>query len=180
MMSQGDAGVEERDTSGYTVTYSRDETQFPVYVLAFLAAVCLAAAWVTGAGIWFALGVAAAAVTYYNFPLLETERPQIGANQYGIFIRDFGVIRWRAVERIDLIPIALRALTIHELHIALRMPLGSALIADWRKVPIHRMLMRLQWSMAHNNVIRVRVDPLEQPPDEIHRTLVRMWRHFRS
>ena len=44
----------------------------------------------------------AAGFTYYNMPLLETGRPTIGANQYGIFIQAFGLIRWRAIERIDL------------------------------------------------------------------------------
>ena len=172
--------MDERDARGYTVAYSSDETQFPVYVIAFLTAACLAAAWVTGLAIWLALGAAGAGIVYYNFPLLETKRMQIGANEYGVFIRDFGIIRWRAVDRIDLVPIALRALTFHELHIALSLPLGSALVADWRRVPLHRSLMRLQWSMTHNNVIRVRVDPLEQPPDEIHRVLVRMWRYYKS
>ncbi len=38
----------------------------------------------TGAAYWLALAVTAAGFTYYNIPLLETGRPTIGANQYGI------------------------------------------------------------------------------------------------
>jgi hypothetical protein len=34
--------------------------------------------------------------------------------------------------------------------------------------------------MTPANVVRVRVGNFDQPPDEIHRTLLRMWRHFRS
>jgi hypothetical protein len=59
-------------------------------------------------------------------------------------------------------------------------PLSSALVADWRKQPFYRSLMRLPWSMTPTNVIRVRLGTFNQPADEIHRTLLRMWRYFRS
>ena len=124
--------------------------------------------------------VAAAGFTYYNIPLLETGRPTIGANQYGIFIQAFGLLRWRAIERIDLVEIAERAMTVHELQIALNTALTSALVADWRKQPIHRLLMRLPWRMDHKGVLRVSLEPFDRPPDEIHRTFLRMWRFYRS
>jgi hypothetical protein len=171
---------DERSAGGYSVAYSRDDTHFPVYVTAAMAAMFFAAAWLTGAAFWLALSVAAAGFTYYNLPLLETGRPTIGANQYGIFIQAFGLIRWRAVERIDLVPIAERAQTVHELQIALNRPIGSALVADWRRQPAYRSLMRLPWRMDHNGTVRVNVEPFDQPPDEIHRTLLRMWRYYRS
>ena len=31
-----------------------------------------------------------------------------------------------------------------------------------------------------NNVVRVNVEPFDQPPDAIHRTFLRMWRYYRS
>ncbi len=172
--------MDETNVGGYSVTYGREETQFPVYLLALLSAVLLASAWVTGSTLWLALGVAAGGAAYYNVPLLETARPTLGANEYGIFVQGFGLIRWRAVDRIDLVAIAERAETIHELQIALNTTITSALVADWRKQPFYRSLMRLPWSMTHSNVIRINIDPFNHPPDEIHRTLIRMWRHYRS
>ena len=91
-----------------------------------------------------------------------TGRPTIGANQYGIFIQAFGLIRWRAIEGIHLVQIAERAMTVHELRIVLNAPLGSALVADWRKQPIYRLLMRLPWCMGHSGVVRV--DATDNPP----------------
>jgi hypothetical protein len=172
--------VNESDFVGYTVTYGRDETQFPVYVMAFLAAVLVAGAFVSGYTIPFAAGIAAASVVYYNFPLLDTKKPRLGANQYGVFIEGFGLIRWRAIKSVELVPIAVRAMTVHELQIALSQPLGSALVADWRKMPFYRRLMRLPWRMTHDNIVRVTLDPFDREPDEIHRTFVRMLRYFRS
>ena len=174
------ANLEERDVGGYSVAYRRDDTNFPVYVTAALAAVFVTVAWITGAAFWLAFAVAAAGFTYYNIPLLETGRPTIGANQYGIFIQAFGLIRWRAIEHIGLAEIAERAMTVHELQIVLNAPLGSALVADWRKQPNHRLLMRLPWRMDHNGVVRVNVEPFDRPADEIHRTFLRMFRYYRS
>lgn len=172
--------MDEKDAGGFSVSYGREDVAFPVYVISALAAAFLAAAWFTGLTIWLALGAAAAGFAYYNFPLLDTGRPTMGANQYGVFIQAFGLIRWRAIDKIDLISIAERDTTIHELQIGLKVPLSSALVTDWRKQPFYRSLMRLPWSMTPTNVIRVRLGTFNQPADEIHRTLLRMWRYFRS
>jgi hypothetical protein len=172
--------ADERGAGGYSIGYKRDDAYFPVYVTACLAGVLFATAWTTGGAHWLAFAVAAAGFTYYNLPLLETGRPTIGANQYGVFIQAFGLIRWRAIERIDLVSIAERAKTVHELHITLNAPLGTALVADWRKQPIYRSLMRLPWRMDRNGVVQIDVEPFDQPPNEIHRTFIRMWRYYRS
>jgi hypothetical protein len=162
--------LDEGNVGGYSVAYGRDDIYFPVYVTAALALIFLTAAWITGEFYWVPLAAAAAAFTYYNIPLLETGRPTNGANQYGIFIQAFGLIRWRAIDRIDLVEIAERAMTIHELQISLSAPLGSALVVDWRRQPKYRFLMRLPWRMSHNNMVRVKLEPFDQPPDAIHRT----------
>lgn len=173
------ATLDQSNVGGYSVAYTRDDSHFPLYITAALAAIFLTAAWTTGALYWLLPAAAAAAFTYYNIPILET-RPAIGANQYGVFIRAFGLIRWRAIERIDLVEIAERAMTVHELQILLNVPLSSALVADWRKQPFYRLAMRLPWRMNHNNIVRINIEPFDQAPDAIHRTFLRMWRYYRS
>jgi hypothetical protein len=69
---------------------------------------------------------------------------------------------------------------VHELQIVLNAPLTGALVADWRKQPSWRKLMRLPWRMSHTNMVRINVEPFDQPPDTIHRTFLRMWRYYRS
>ena len=174
------ATLDEGNVGGYSVAYGRDDSYFPVYITAALALIFLTAAWIMDAVYWLVPAAAAAAFTYYNIPLLETGRPTIGANQYGIFLQAFGLIRWRAIERIDLVQIAERAMTVHELQIVLGAPLGSALVVDWRKQPNWRRFMRLPCRMSHNNMVRVNLEPFDQPPDQIHRTFLRMWRYYRS
>lgn len=172
--------MNEDEFKGYTVAYGGDETQFPVYAIGVLSAAMLSGGIYSLHMIWFVLGIMAASYAYYNFPLTETGRPVVGGNEYGVFIQGFGIIRWSAIDRIELVPIAVRVLTINELQIALKVPLGKALLADWRKQPLWRLLMRLPWSMTYQNIIRINLEPFDQPPDEVHRTLQRMWKHFRS
>jgi hypothetical protein len=170
----------EREMTGFTVAYARDEAPFPVYVSSLVAAGLIAAGLYRANPILFGLGCVAAGFAYYNWPLAEVGRPRIGANQYGIFIEGFGIVQWRAIGAIDLSQIAVRSDTRHELHVSLKQPLSSALVADWRKVPAYRSLMRLPWSMTYDNKIRIALDALEKEPGEIHRTFVRMWKHYRS
>lgn len=173
------APLNEGNVGGYSVAYTRDDSHFPLYVTAAVAAIFATAAWLTGARYWLVPALAAAGFTYYNIPILET-RPAIGANQYGVFIQAFGLIRWRAIEQIDLVEIAERAMTVHELQIALNAPLSTALVADWRKQPFYRLAMRLPWRMSHRNMVRINVQPFDEPPEAIHRTFLRMWRFYRS
>lgn len=174
-----EARVDERDVGGYSVTYGREEIQAPVYVVAILSAVMLAAAIATDSTLWLALGIGAAGVVYYNVPLLE-RRPIVGANQYGIFIQGLGLIRWSAIDSIEMVEIAVRASTINELQIGLKTRLSSALVVDWRKQSFHRSLMRLPWTMPRSNVVAVNLEPFDSEPEQIHATLQRLWRHYRS
>lgn len=181
--SGGDPGGRSSDggeATGYTVAYGREDTGFPVYLTGFLAAVLIAGWTATGSRTMLAIGAACLAFAYYNFPLTETGRPRLGANQYGIFIEGFGLVRWRAIRAIELVTIAIRADTLHQIRIELSQPLASALIADWRQMPWWRRGMRLIWIMGPDNAVRIKADALERTPDEVHRTLARMWRFYRS
>jgi hypothetical protein len=116
---------------------------------------------------------------YYNYPLLETGRPRLGAGQYGIFAEGLGIIAWRAIKELDMVAVDMRGSTSNELRITLLEPLERALLADWRKRPIHRFLMRLPWSMAAKDVIRIPLDVLDHPADEIHANFSRTMLFYR-
>jgi len=125
------------------------------------------------------LGGLAIGYGYHNYPLLETGRPRIGAGQYGLFVEGLGVIAWRAIESIDLIAVTSRGVVDQELSVTLREPVDRALIADWRRRPLYRMLMRLPWSMK-GNTIRIGLEPFDQSPTQIHQNLMRLWQYFRT
>lgn len=172
--------LNEENVGGYSVTYSREDTYVPIYVTAAVAVLFVGAAWLTRAWYWLPLATAIAAFTYHNLPMLETGRPIVGANQYGIFVQALGLVRWRAIARIDLVPIADRAMISQQLQITLSTPLASALVADWRRQPLYRKLMRRPWRLDRDGRVLVNVEPLDQPAEEVHATFLRMWRFYRS
>lgn len=164
---------------GYTVAYEQEEAQFPVYVVAAIGGLLIAC----GAGIdniaLVAIGLAALGFAYHNVPLLETGRPRIGAGQYGVFIEGLGIIAWRGIEEISVHNVPVRGLDGHDLHIALADPLEKALIADWRARPWWRYLMRLPYTMPNPGMVRIPLDVMDKPADEIARAFQRMMGFYR-
>ncbi len=169
-----------REFGGYTVRYGHEKGQFRVFVLSAIGIAFTVSALYMGSILLLAIGIAALGTAYYFFPLIESDRPRLGANQYGVFIEGLGLIGWRSIGKIDMVHIAVRTMMTHELQIKLTQPLSQALLVDWRGMPIYRLLMRLPWIMSHDNTIRVNLEPFADPPDEIERTLKRMQRHYRS
>src|ERR1700731_4945497 len=66
------ANLDERNVGGYSVAYRRDDTHFPVYVTAALAAMFFTAAWITGATYWLALTLTAGGVPLLKISVLGT------------------------------------------------------------------------------------------------------------
>jgi hypothetical protein len=95
-----------------------------------------------------------------------------------VFIDGFGVIAWRAIGQISLSTYVSRLEEYNELHFKLIQPLDSALLADWRHMPVWRLLMKLPWSMTYDNVVRIKLEPFAPPPDEIVRTFQRMQKFY--
>ena len=172
--------MDEADFGGYKVAYGGEESRTLVYVLMAVSLGSAIGFFSYGSTALALLCLASGVAAYHNFPLIETSRPRILANQYGIFIDGLGGFRWSAIDTINLVPIAVRTLTVHEMQLKLRHPLPQSLMVDWRSLPWYRLIMRLPWKMSHDNVIRLKLDVFDQPPDRIGRTITRMWRHYRS
>ena len=173
-MDRSDKAIPE----GFTLAYRSDAGEFRFYVCAFIAFAALLALFLGGGAIALALTLFFAGVAYYFFPLIEKSKPRIGAGQYGIFIDGFGIIDWRAVGDIALRHYAVRSIDNVELHIRLKKPLAQALIADWHKLSLYRMLMVLPWRMTPDNVVRIRLEPFGPAPNHIHARFMQAWRLF--
>ncbi|MBS0233814.1 MAG: hypothetical protein JSR99_10040 [Proteobacteria bacterium] len=173
------APLSQDDMHGYTVAYEREEIQFPVYVVGLIGAVLATVGYEIHNVILIALSFFAFGFAYYNYPLLETGKPRVGAGQYGIFAEGLGILAWKSIKQMELVPVDLRGATSNELRITLDVPLDRALLADWRKRPSYRYLMRLPWAMAKGGIIRIPLDVFDRPADEIMHSFERMMRFYR-
>ena len=87
----------------------------------------------------------------FNYPLLETGRTRLAASRYGLFVEGLGVLNWQAVERLDLIPVVVRAISYRELE-----------------------LMRQPASVTSRNTIRIPLEIFDCPARDIYESFVRV------
>jgi hypothetical protein len=108
---------------GYVVAHDREEIQFPVYVLAAGSVALLAGALIKEDVTLLVFAFVLGGIAYHNYPLVETGRPRLAASHHGLYIEGLGLLEWRAVKRVDLVPVVVRATTYHELEITRTGPL---------------------------------------------------------
>lgn len=171
------ASFSDKYFHGFVVAYDREEIQFPVYVIAIGGALLLAAAVMKENIIFLIFAVTLACAAYYNFPLLETGRTRLAASRYGLFVEGVGVLSWQAVERLDLIPVVVRAISYLELEVVLNRPLIRSLIFDGRSMPLHRLMMRHPAWITPRNTIRIPLEIFDRPARDIYESFVRVWRY---
>lgn len=176
---QADAKVPDFVERSFNLPYGPDAGDFRFNVMAIITVLAAGLFAFTGYNTLLVVAVATGATAYYFFPLMDKKKPRIGAGQYGVFIDGFGLISWRAINDVQLITYATRFNEEHELQFRLRTSLDRALLADWRGMPVWKLLMKLPWSMTHENVVRVALAPFAPPPEEIHRQFERLWRYYR-
>ncbi|MEL6298576.1 MAG: hypothetical protein AAFV26_01690 [Pseudomonadota bacterium] len=163
---------------GYAIGYARGKGTFRVYVLGLGAVVFSSVAFLTGSQMALILGAAGAVGAFFFFPLIETDKARIGANQYGIFIEGFGLIAWRGVAGLRIAKRAIRNIAVNELEITLSRSMDGAIMADWRDLPYHRLLMRLPWRMPSDNKLLIDLEPFGGQPETILTEMQRRWRYF--
>jgi hypothetical protein len=164
--------------SGFAIGYAPGKGAFRVYLCLALAALSFAAWMVRGGELTLILAVLFGLTAYYFYPLIETAKIRLGAGEHGIFIEGFGVIPWRSVHSIALSTYAVRSIEVNELTIKLARSLPNALIADWRSLPWHRLIMKLPWTMTRDNTVRINLEPFAGRPDDILAALQRTRRYF--
>lgn len=163
---------------GFHLAYAKDAGDFRFNVMVIITVVAGAAFAGTGYNALLILSTLTGCAAYYFYPLKE-RKPRIGAGEYGVFIDGFGLIAWRAIGDIALVTYASRFEETHELQFRLKTSLSQALMADWRHMPVWRLLMKLPWAMGHDNAVRIALAPFAPPPDEIHQQFLRLWKFYR-
>ena len=161
----------------YVLPYAPRSGDFNFNAMALVAVLFLGLCIISGFAPLLAVATAAGSVAYYYYPLKE-RTPRIGAGQYGVFVDGLGLISWRAIDSIEAVPFTSRLAQTYELQILLNRPIENALLADWRKLPIWRLLMKLPWHMKTDDLVRIPLEPFEPPAKQIHDAFTRLWRRF--
>lgn len=166
--------------NGFLVAYDSDELQFPVWVLLMLTAMLLYASIAEGSAVLMILGLFPGCFAFHNFPLLETGKTRLAANQDSLFIEGLGRIGWRFVKSISLAEIVVRGSSYSEADIALDAPLATALVEDGRNMKLYRRWMRKPFYLKSNRTIRVPLEIFDRQPEDIVASLLRIWVYNRG
>ena len=175
-MAQDTAG--QTEPMGYAIGYAKGKGTFRVYILGVGDIIFLAVAFTSGSQLALILGCAGLVSAFFFYPLIESGKARIGANQYGVFIEGFGLIAWRGIAGLRIAKRAIRNIAVHELEITLSRTMDGAVMADWRDLPYHRLLMRLPWRMPSDDKVLIDLEPFGSEPETILSEIQRRWRYF--
>ena len=170
----------ETDFGGFTVAYEQEELQFPIYVLAGMAAAFLFEAINLPSYAFFVASLVLVAAIYHNAPLLETGTPRLSAGSKGLSIYSLGLVAWRSISAIELVSSSLRGAVYYEIRVTLNQPITTALVMDGRHLPLYRALMRRPWALVKPSTIRIPSDIFDLPAADIFKALTRAWKFYRG
>ena len=84
------APSDEGNVGGYSVAYKRDDTYFPVYITAALAAIFVTAGWIMGVAYWLVPAVAAAAFAALRGQALTRSSSRVGVRDDRVPVHHLG------------------------------------------------------------------------------------------
>ncbi|MEI2386544.1 hypothetical protein [Breoghania sp. JC706] len=105
-------------------------------------------------------------LSFYFFPLVELRRPQLGANDDGLFISGIGFIAWAEISHLELFNTAVRQIQLSTLIVTLHRPLEDA-VAKPEKTAWYRALMARPYRRKGDTRIDIPLHPLKGTPEEI-------------
>lgn len=107
---------------------------------------------------------------YWHYPMIEKGRPQLGANEEGLFLERAGFIDWGAIRMTDVKRSKSRNADLVRLDVLLTRPLKDALASAQRCPPWKRFMMR-NWKRTPREhgreLVAINLHTLDADPDEL-------------
>jgi len=163
-------GSEKPAPSPFTIGYERRNSEVIVYGCAFVVVMFTVIGIVTGTYLLFFAALGPAAIAYWHFPILERNRPQLGANEEGLFVDRIGFIDWGAIRMIDVNRTKVRSNTLVKLNILLTRPLENA-VTHGQHTPLWKRFTLRNWKRSKREhgreLIAINLHTLVGDPDEV-------------
>lgn len=154
----------------FTVSYNRQQSESIFYGCLVLGA-CFAAVGVAGGLPLLAFAsLAPFAFAYWHFPMIEKGKPQLGANEEGLYVERIGFIDWAAIRMTDVKRTSVRNIELVRLDVLLTRPLDAA-TAKAQTFPFWKKFMMRNWKRIKREhgreLIEIDLHTLSANPDEI-------------
>ncbi|PVB62993.1 hypothetical protein [Labrenzia sp. 011] len=154
----------------FTVSFNRSQSEVIFYGCLVLGVVFAAISAFTGI---YLLAMAAAApivIAYWHYPMIERGKPQLGANEEGLYVERIGFIDWSAIRMTDVKRKTVRNVEQVRLDVLLTRPLDNA-VTRAQSAPFWKKYMKRNWKRSRREhgreLIAIDLHTLAADPDEI-------------
>lgn len=164
-----DDGAPEPMPKAFAVGYDLRSGEALVYGGAVLIIIGSLVTIVRGEPFALVLSLVGLGAVFYFRPLVETRRPQLGANMQGLYVERIGVIGWGAIAELDVFETNLRTMHFTKLIVRLASPLEQAVVEP-EPVPWWRHWMSRNWVLKGDR-LEIKLDTLKAEPGAVVRRL---------
>lgn len=169
---------EQSSAEPFTLGYRKGTGEPVVYGSLLLGAALLGTGIVSGSLIPALASLPVFLSVQWHYPFID-KRPQIAANETGLYLERLGVLRWSAIADLSLYKTAVRTMEFNQLHIKLKGPIEDCLIKrEPQSLP--RLAMRKNWRLkkAKSNapVLEVDLHLLACDPEILLQRTRQFWR----
>lgn len=150
----------------FAVPYRKGSGEGLVYGGLIAGAIALAVFMTAGEPLYVAVAFVGLAATYYFYPLIETGRPQLGANDDGLYVAGIGFVDWAEIAQLELFRTSVRMIVMNTLIVTLARPLDEAVVKREKRSP-WRLAMTRCYTRKSPTRIEIPLHPLRGDADEI-------------
>ncbi|POF34825.1 hypothetical protein [Roseibium marinum] len=161
---------EQQAAVAFTVSFNRSQSEVIVYGCLLLGVLFAAIGLFTGIYLLALAAVAPIAMAYWHYPMIERGKPQLGANEEGLYVERIGFIDWTAIRMTDVKRKTVRNIEQARLDVLLTRPLDNALTRA-QAFPFWKKYMKRNWKRSRREhgreLIAIDLHTLAADPDEI-------------
>jgi hypothetical protein len=154
----------------FTVGFNRSQSEGLVYGSLLLGLLFAAIGIAGGMPLLTVAALAPLAIAYWHYPMIERGKPQLGANEEGLYVERIGFIDWAAIRMTDVKRTSVRNIELVRLDVLLTRPLDDALTRS-QSFPIWKKFMMRNWKRTPREhgreLIAINLHTLAADPDEI-------------
>lgn len=154
----------------FTVGFNRGQSEGIVYGSLLLGILFAVIGIVGGLPLLAVAAIAPLGIAYWHYPMIEKGRPQLGANEDGLYVERIGFIDWAAIRMTDVKRTSVRNIELVRLDVLLTRPLDNA-VTKSQTFPVWKKFMMRNWKRTPREhgreLIAINLHTLAADPEEI-------------
>ena len=162
--------VEKPAPVPFTVGFNRSQSEGIVYGSVLLGIAFAVIGGIGGIPLLALASLAPFGIAYWHFPMIEKGKPQLGANEEGLYVERIGFIDWAAIRMTDVKRTSVRNIELVRLDVLLTRPLENA-VTKAQACPLWKKFMMRNWKRTPREhgreLIAINLHTLAADPDEI-------------